>query len=47
MGKGIFDLQAEKITLKCQHAQNLKQTELYYKLLRLVLLACEIWVLYN
>ena len=43
MGKGIFDLQAEKITLKCQHAQNFKQTELYYKLLRLVLLACEIW----
>ena len=43
MGKGTFGLQAEKITLKCQHAQNLKQTELYYKLLRLVLSAFEIW----
>ena len=26
MGKGIFDLKAEKITLKYQHAQNFKQT---------------------
>ena len=43
MGKGIFDLQAEKITLKFQHAQNFKQTTLFCKLLRLVLLACEIW----
>ena len=31
MGKGIFGLRAEKITLKCQHFQNLKKSELFYK----------------
>ena len=31
MGIEIFDLQAEKIILKCQHFQNLKKSELFYK----------------
>lgn len=32
MGKGSYDLKAEKITLKYQHAQNFKQTTLFCKL---------------
>lgn len=32
MGKGIFNLQAEKVILKYQHAQNFKPTTLFYKL---------------
>ncbi len=36
MGKGTFDLRTKKIALKYQLAQNFKQTQLFYKLLRLV-----------
>jgi len=44
MGKGTFDLKAEKIELKYQYAQKMKKYELFYKLLRLVIVVCEIWV---
>jgi len=36
MGKGGLERSTKKIVLKYQHAQNFKQTKLFYKLLRLV-----------
>ena len=44
MGKGTFDLKAEKIELRYQYAPKMKKHELFYKLLRLVTVVCEIWV---
>jgi len=43
MGKGTFDLKAEKIELRYQYAPKMKKHELFYKLLRLVTVVCEIW----
>jgi hypothetical protein len=47
MGKGIFDLKAEKIELKCWHALKMKKQELFYKLWRWVIVVCEFWVKYK